>query len=66
MDDPNVDTDADRPITEKADDGDDDDAGGDVGIDGGVCRSQTLELRFQLEPNIELVSNETETGRAHS
>ena len=52
LDDPNVDTDPDRPITENAsmagdegDDQSDDDA-------DGMCRSETLELWFQPEPAI--------------
>jgi hypothetical protein len=62
LDDPNVDTDPDRPIMEKAsvpdgdDDGDDDgDAdGGDSSDDDadGMCRSETLELWFQPEPSM--------------
>jgi hypothetical protein len=51
LDDPNVDTDPDRPITENAamltDDGDDqsdDDA-------DGMCRSETLELWYQADPS---------------
>ncbi len=52
LDDPNVDTDPDRPIIENAamsmDDGDDqsdDDA-------DGMCRSETLELWYQPNPSI--------------
>ncbi len=51
LDEPSVDTDAGRPITEKvavpADDEDDQDDDQDS---GGVCRSETLELWFQQEP----------------
>jgi hypothetical protein len=49
LDEPSVDTDAGRPITEKvaspSDDEDDQDS-----QDGGACRSETLELWFQQEP----------------
>lgn len=60
LDDPNVDTDPERPITEQASLGDDGDAGGDGDAQGdgsddyadGMCRSETLELWFQPESNI--------------
>lgn len=61
LDDPNVDTDPDRPITEHASmndgppDGDDDqgedEAQGDE-FSNGMCRSETLELWFERDPNM--------------
>ena len=57
LDDPNVDTDPGRPITEEASmpgEGMPGDDGGDYSDDDadGMCRSETLELWFQPEPNI--------------
>jgi hypothetical protein len=58
LDDPSVDTDPDRPVTEHASMSDDEgDDSGDEGDDSsddnadGMCRSETLELWFQPEPN---------------
>ena len=53
FDDPSVDTDPERPITELAslsDEEDGDDQSDDYA--DGMCRSETLELWFQPEPNI--------------
>ena len=69
LDDPNVDTDPERPILEHAshvtregeDDGDDDQS--DNGADG-QCRSETLELWHQNDPD-SLVHAALETHRAH-
>ena len=72
LDDPNVDTDPDRPITHKASFGDDgDDAeGGDEGEGDqsdndadGQCRSESLELQFQQDPDT-LVLALADIGRA--
>ena len=51
FDDPNVDTDPERPITEHASAPEDEGDGTDDDADG-MCRSETLELWFQPEPNI--------------
>jgi hypothetical protein len=69
LDDPNVDTDPERPITEHAshvtregeEDGDDQ---SDNDADG-QCRSETLELWHQEDPDA-MVHVMLETGRAHS
>ncbi|MBI1210271.1 MAG: hypothetical protein GC190_02310 [Alphaproteobacteria bacterium] len=52
FDDPNVDTDPDRPIMEQvATPGDDGDDSSDDDADG-MCLSQTLELWFEREPKV--------------
>jgi len=64
FDDPNVDTDPERPITELAslpdDEGDDSDDYAD-----GMCRSETLELWFQPQPNV-FIQALAATSRAQS
>lgn len=49
LDEPSVQTDPERPITENAALSDDD-VNGDDDQDDGVCRSNTLELWFQRQP----------------
>lgn len=72
LDDPNVDTDPERPIVEHASlsneesgGGDEEDGGQSDDFADGMCRSETLELWFQPEPN-PFVHALAETGRALS
>jgi hypothetical protein len=54
LDDPNVDTDPERPITELASGFADEEEGEDQSDDyaDGMCRSETLELWYQPDPTI--------------